>query len=69
MKCKENKIKHESKEALQKSQAAARKFFAPRAPNVPPTVSEPPRVQAVPIPSGGPDIQTARAPVMQVNEM
>jgi hypothetical protein len=48
MKCKENKLKHESRQALQKSQAAARKFFAPRAPNVPPTVTEPPRVQATP---------------------
>jgi hypothetical protein len=45
-KCKENKLKYKDQQSLLKTQSAARRFFAPRAPNVPPTVIAPPRIHA-----------------------
>jgi hypothetical protein len=52
-KCKENKLKYQTQQSLQKSQAMVRQYFAPRPPNVPPTVTAPPRIQATPIANAG----------------
>ena len=48
-KCKENKVRYESQQTLQKTQAAAKNFFAPRPPKVPPTVVAPSPIQATSI--------------------